>query len=348
MTPADPSFIRGNTAGRALFIDRAGRLYVARGYRIFRSEDGGATWDLDAWVPTSPWNHLVLRVSLANRLLRVNLQALQVLPDGTRVVVARDGIYRAGPGEQRMTRTWAVTRGSRPITLSADGPRLLFGEYGGVEMNRLGVRIYASEDGGRRFEPIFELPKGDVHHIHQVLVDPHADHYWVLAGDHGRTPGIAALSKDGRNLTWVDRGHQMVRAVSALCRPDALIYGSDSEKEPNFIIRLDKKTGRWDRLRPTDGSSLYAVDVAGISLISTSYETSPAITTRKCSIYASDDDETWKPLLSLDKDFWHPYLHLGLAVLPTVQDKSTRRWMFSGQAVTGHHDRVSLCDPPEI
>jgi len=346
MRPAAPPFICGETKGRALLIDRAGRLYIARGYRILRSDDGGATWKLDAWVPTSPWNHAVLRVSLATRLLRVNLQALQVLPDGTRVVVARDGIYRAGPGERRMTRSWAVSRGSRPITLSLDGTRLLFGEYGGGEMNRVGVRVYASEDGGRRFEPLFELPKGDVHHIHQVLVDPYADHYWILAGDHGREPGIAALSKDGRNLTWVDRGHQMVRAVSALPRPDALIYGSDSEVEPNFIIRLDRKTGRWDRLRPTEGSSLFAADVAGVSLISTSYETSPVMTTRRCPLYASIDDVTWEPILSLKKDFWHPYLHLGLVVLPTVQDRSARRWMFSGQAVTGHHDLVSLCDPP--
>ena len=37
------SFIRGETSGRALFIDRTGRLYVARDYQIFRSEDGGAT-----------------------------------------------------------------------------------------------------------------------------------------------------------------------------------------------------------------------------------------------------------------------------------------------------------------
>lgn len=346
-TPPSP-FIRGETAGRALFIDRKGRLYLARGYRIFRSDDGGATWQLDAWVPASGWKPLASRLPLAARLLRFNIQALQVLPDGSRVAVARDGIYRAGPGERRMARTWAVTRGSRPITLSLDGSRLLFGEYGGAEMDRVGVRIHASEDGGRRFEPLHQFPEGDVHHIHQVLVDPHADHYWVLAGDHGRTPGIAALSKDGRNLTWVDRGHQMVRAVSALPRPDALIYGSDSEVEPNFIIRLDRRTGRWDRLRPTEGSSLYAADLAGLGLISTAVESSPVNTARHCSIYASRDDETWVPVVSLEKDIWHPYFQFGLIVLPASQDPATPRWMFSGQALVGRHDRLSLCDPPGI
>ena len=59
------SFIRGETSGRALFIDRTGRLYVARDYQIFRSEDGGATWELDAWVPASGWKPLAARITLA-------------------------------------------------------------------------------------------------------------------------------------------------------------------------------------------------------------------------------------------------------------------------------------------
>jgi hypothetical protein len=244
-----------------------------------------------------------------------------------------------------MTRTWTVTRGSRPITLSAEGNRVLFGEYGGTEMDRLGVRVYLSEDGGRRFEPFFEFPKGDIHHIHNVVVDPFAGHYWVLAGDHGRTPGIAALSKDGRHLDWVDRGHQMVRAVSVLSRPDCLIYGSDSELEPNFIIRLDRKTGRWERLLPVEGSSLYAADVAGMAVISTSVESNRINTSRHSSLYASSDDASWTRLVSLEKDAWSPLLHIGLIVLPTVLSPSSPQWMFSGQALKGHHDRVSLCGP---
>jgi hypothetical protein len=292
------------------------------------------------------WTSAMLTSTIAARTLRLNIQTLQVLEDGTRVAVARDGIYRATAGETRMKLTWPITRGSRPINLSAHGSRLLFGEYGGVVMNRLGVRIYVSEDGGEHFEPTFEFPNGDIHHVHNVVVDPYADHYWVLTGDHGRTPGIAVLSKDGRHLDWVDRGHQMVRAVSALPRPDCLIYGSDSELEPNYLIRLEKKTGRWERLLPTEGSSLYATEVAGMAVISTSVESNAVNPSRYSCLYGSHDDVSWSRIAAFQKDFWHPMLHLGLVVLPTVQSRDTARWMFSGQALTGHHDRVSLCGPP--
>ena len=341
--------IRGETRGRALCIDRLGRLYIARKYKIFRSDDGGISWVLDCRVPTSGWKPLASEFALAARLLRFNIQAFQVLDDGTRVAVAWEGIYRAGPGESRMVQTWPVTRGSRPISLSAHGSRVLFGEYGRIGMERLALRVYYSEDSGRHFEPLFEFPKGDIHHVHNVVVDPFSDHYWVLTGDYGKTPGIAALSRDGRHLDWVDRGHQMVRAVSALPRPDCLIYGSDTDLEPNHIIRLDKKTGRWERLQPVEGSSLYAADVAGMAVISTSSETSTTGAVPPCSLYGSRDDVNWTRIISFKKDIWSPMLHFGVVVLPVVQASETPHWMFSGQALAGHHDRVSLCGslPPE-
>jgi hypothetical protein len=346
MTAADaPLAVQGETRGRALFIDTKGSLYVARKYRILRSDDGGATWVLDCQVPASGWKPMVSELSLAARLLRFNIQAFQVLRDGARVAVARDGIYRANPGEISMTRTWTVTRGGRPITLSADGQRIIFGEYGYKGLDDVRVRVYVSEDGGKHFEPIFEFPKGDVHHIHNVIVDPFENHYWVLTGDYGRTPGIAALSKDGRDLEWVDRGHQMVRAVSALPRKDCLIYGSDTDIEPNFLIRLDKKTGRLDRLFPVEGSSLYSTQVGDMALISTSVESLRANSSNHSSLYASCDDTNWAQLVSYEKDVWSPMLHIGLIVLPVVQASSQQRWMFSGQALKGHHDRVSLCGP---
>jgi len=236
-----------------------------------------------------------------------------------------------------------VTRGSRPVNLSADGQRVLFGEYGGAEMDRVQVRLYCSDDGGRHFEPTYEFPKGDVHHIHNIVVDLYANHYWVLAGDHGRTAGIGVLSKDCRHLDWVARGNQMVRAVRVLVRSDCLIYGSDSEVESNYVVRLEKKSGRYERVIPVDGSSLYAADFGGLAIISTSVEPSKINKGKHASLYSSLDGANWTRQLSLHKDGWGTWLfQIGLIVLPYVQSRQPACGMFSGQALAQHHDRVSV------
>lgn len=331
------------TKGRALFVDNNGKLYVSRGYSIYRSEDAGQTWVLDCRIPAQGWKPLASQFPLGARLLRFNIGAMQVLPDGSRVAVARDGIYRAEVGELEMRRTWRVTRGSRPINLSADGNRVLFGEYGGSEMDLVRVRVYCSDNGGRRFEPVYEFPNSDIHHLHNIVVDRYANHYWLLAGDHGRTPGIAALSKDFRHLEWVERGSQMVRAVSVLVRPDCLIYGSDSELEANYIIRLDKKTGQYERLMPIDGTSLYAAEFGEIGIISSCVEPSRVNKGKYASLYGSMDGLNWNQLLSFRKDYWNCIaFQFGLIVLPNVEGKEPSYGMFSGQALSRHHDQVSI------
>ena len=135
----------------------------------------------------------------------------------------------------------------------------------------------------------------------------------------------------------------MVRAVSVLVRPDCLIYGSDSELEPNHIVRMDKRTGRCERLVPLDGSSLYASDFGEMGIISTCVEPSRANKGRHSSLYGSVDGADWSRLLSLRKDCWNTVLfQFGLIVLPSVQAKKPACGMFSGQALAKYHDRVSI------
>ncbi len=138
----------------------------------------------------------------------------------------------------------------------------------------------------------------------------------------------------------------MWRAVSVLCREDCLIYGSDSEVEQNYIMRLDKKSGRADRLTPVSGSSLYAAQFGRHAVVSTCVEPSPTNITRYSHLYHSVDDEEWGPVLSVGKDRWHPSLfQFGTIVLPQVHCDRPMYGIISGQALSGYHDR---CDVYEL
>jgi len=335
--------IVGRTPGRALYVGRRGELYVSRRYAIYRSEDRGGTWQLDCFVPNSGYQPWVTRLRLGARLLRYYIAAFEVLADGTRIAVARDGIYRAAPGEARMTCSFKVTRGSRPLNLAVDGMRVLFGEYG-WNLEPYEAKIYVSEDGGRTFEVGYAFPKGDVRHVHSVIVDPYHEGYWVFVGDFGSQPGIGSLSKDLRALEWLGRGKQKLRAVRAIVERDCLIYGMDSDCERNFIVSLDKQSGKISDLAEVDGSSLYAATFGPIRIISTGVEPNPACPSRECALYASKNGEAWQRFGVHKKDRYHWMLfQMGTLVLPYSYSPD-RFGIFSGQAVESLDDQVSLLD----
>jgi hypothetical protein len=329
--------------GRALYVGQGGQVYIASRYAIQRSNDWGATWQLDCLVPSSGWKPLIARSRLGARLLRYYISAFQVLADGSRVAVARDGVYRAGPDEVRMSRVFAITRGSRPLNLTADGARLLFGEYGrGLESCE--VCIYVSEDGGRSFHVGFHFSRGDILHIHNILVDPYQDHYWVLVGDSDRQSGIAALSKDLQTLEWLKRGSQKYRAVGALVERDRLVYGTDSDRQRNFIVSIDKRSADLNEMREVEGASLYATAFGPLHVISTCVEPNPVCTSRECSLYASTDADDWRRVVVHRKDRYHSRcFQFGTLVLPYAHNGEPRG-MYSGQAVEDVDDVVSFIE----
>ena len=343
MSRALNSRVTGCTPGRALYIGRNSELYIARKYGIYRSNDWGATWQLDCFVPTSGWKPLVAKAPLGARLLRYQIAAFHVLDDGSRIAVARDGVYRAGPDETRMSRVFRITRGSRPLNLAADGARVLFGEYGnGFESSE--VFIYISEDAGRTFNVGFRFPAGDIRHVHSVLVDPHHDGYWVLVGDFDRQPGIGSLSKDMQTLEWLNRGSQEHRAVIALVEPDCLIYGTDSDCQQNSIVRIDKQSGKTHALLAVEGCSLYAATFGPVRVISTCALSDPISNSRECSIYASLDGADWKRIVVHRKDPYHSkFFQFGTIVLPYAYHTEPRG-MYSGQAIQRMDDRVALLE----
>lgn len=259
------------------------------------------------------------------------------------MAVVRDGIYRAAPGEKEMTRVFAYTRGSRPLNLCAEGPRVLFGEYdGGESLKGSEIFLYVSEDFGRSWQIGYRFPPGDIRHVHNILIDTAENHYWVLVGDFDRQPGIGALSKDLKHIEWLTRGGQESRAVGAIITPDCLYYGTDSDREKNYIVRLDKQSGKTEKLQEVEGSSLYATSFGPVHLISTCVEPNPACPSRECALYASRDGAHWERILPHRKDFLNPLLfQFGCLVLPFSRTNRPRG-MFSGQALTGAHNRVTL------
>lgn len=330
-------------AGRAALVQRDGTLYAGRGYAIHRSTDDGATWSFVAAMPRPLWRRAAERSRLACRLLRQEVRALAVLADGGLVAANREGVYWAAPGQACMQpgRIDGGPEDVRPPMCLTRGPddRVLCGEYWG-NATRREVYLFASDDGGRSFHVARTFAAGEIRHVHNIVYDETAGHYWVLSGDHVDEPGIGRLSADLASFEWLVKGEQRFRAVCVFDLGDRLVYGTDTETASNHVMSLDKQTGRAETVAALDGSCIYACRFGGVYALTTTVEPSTVNRTRDAALWLSRDAATWHRAYVARKDVWPAKaFQYGSLVLPRGEsDRETLAC--SGQALRGLDGRV--------
>jgi len=325
-------------AGRILHVDSDGTLYLGRSLQVDSSMDDGCSWQPLLSIPGRPDLALTGLSRLASRLVRNEVRALEPLSDDRFVASTRDGVFHALPGDRQMRPSRIESRSTpaRSALRFCLGPneRIVWGEYFG-NSGRREVRLFASDDGGAHFEIAHVFGPGTIRHVHNLFYDAALEHYWVLAGDHDKEPGIGCLSGDLKHLSWLIRGSQMHRAACAFDFVDSLVYGTDSEMESNFIVRLDKASGRTETIAPLEGSSMYACRFGGIYTLSTTVEPSKINRGRFAVLWASRDGARWRPVYAARKDRWSArYFQYGSLVLPSGSSER-EAVAFSGQAVRG-------------
>jgi len=345
--PASPSLqLRpiGPPPARALLVDRAGTMYLGRHCQIYCSRDDGQTWSFVTAIPRSLSRQFAEWSRLACRLLRHEVKALAVLSDGSHVAADRQTVFHAAAGEALMRPSNVEDEGrpyKPPMTITV-GPndRVLWGEYNSKTKHGLPIRLFASEDRGRSFNIARVFEGGDILHIHNILLDQAMGHYWLLAGDHDHEPGIGRLSLDLRDFEWLAKGRQCYRAVDLFDFGDYLIYGTDTEREPNAIMRFDKRTGRAERLVDLPGTCIYSCRFGSLYVVSTSVEPSAVNHRQESTLWISRDRERWSEVYHAAKDGLNPvYFQFGSIVLPRgASDKETI--LLSGQALKGIDGRA--------
>lgn len=320
-----------------------GTLYAGRHLAILRSRDDGASWERVGALPRDPLRRGAELSRLACRLLRHEVRALAELPGDRLVAANRRGLFSGSAGDVWLAPS-AIDDGGLPVLpplcIGADGDTVVFGEYGSPRGRPM--RIFASRDGGARFEAVHAFAPGEILHVHNLVFDAALDHWWVLTGDFDQQPGIGRLSRDLARFEWFVRGEQRFRAVELFDLGDRLVYATDTQLEENALVSLDKKTGRAERLRPFEGSCIYAARFGGWYAITTTVEPSAVNPSRDATLWVSRDLDTWHCALRVPKDRWHAdYFQFGSLVLP--RGASGRDVIaLSGQAVTGLDGTIAV------
>jgi len=296
------------------------QLYVARGYQLLRARiqhPSNLTWQTVATFRPDLRRRLTAANRLTARLFRDGFHALAVLPSGAMVAAVAGAIVALAPKENQFRVTHTITRGTRPLHITAvPGGALFWGEYFD-NVARDEVHVYASSDAGATWSVACTFPKGAIRHVHNIVHDPWANCLWVLTGDYAAECRMLRAACDFSRVETVLQGNQQARAVALVPMPDGLYFSSDTPLESNHIYRLDRE-GKLSQLASIGSSSIFGCRVAERVFFSTMVEPSEINRDRFVRIYGSENgSQDWQPLLEWEKDRWPMGLfQYGNAFLP--------------------------------
>lgn len=334
--------------GRVVSLAPDNTIFLGRNYKLF-SVDAAGNFNLAAIAPCPAKRKLIVTSRLLCRLFRHEIRGVVVLSDNSKVVATRQGLYYGSPDDTILTPAdlpELTPEIKRPMTITADSQnRILWGEYWGNPGLRA-VRLFVSYNKGHSYEPFFSFKPGEVKHVHNIIEDPHDNCYWVLVGDHAEQSGIGRLSKDLKTFDWLVKGQQKYRAVCAFIFSDQLIYATDSEKEPNHIFRLDKSSGKLEKICDLPGSCIYAARFGKWYTVATTseYFDFETIGSKMATLWVSDDCENWQQVFTADKDIWNKkYFQFGSLILPRGQ-WDNNDIIFSGQAVKKYDNVTCIAE----
>jgi hypothetical protein len=281
-------------------------LYASRRNDLLRArvEDvRDITWQPVAHFRPSLRRRFSVTNRLTARLFRDGFHALALLPSGAIIGGVPSSIVTLGPGKSEFRQTHAITRGTRPlhITATPDGA-LFWGEYFD-NAQRDEVHIYGSQDAGATWSIAYTFPKGAIRHVHNVVHDPWGNCLWILTGDYGDECRILRASCDFSRVEIVMQGNQQARAVAAVPTEDALYFSSDTPLESNHMYRLDRQS-KLSQLAQISSSSIYGCRVGSRVFFSTMVEPSEVNRDPTVRVYGSglNTFASWRPLLAWKKD----------------------------------------------
>jgi len=306
------------------YATERGHLYGIEDHYLYRSEDGGRTFEQLGVLPETQRTALKLieekfARSKVVRLIRKNEgpRDVVVLPSGTVLVIGAGAVYRSTDGGRTFDAVYDThDLGIAPpmpvgATLTADG-RVYFGEYI-ADRQKHPIRIVEGRNDGREWRVAHTFAPGEIDHVHSVQYDAYRHRVWVCTGDIGDRAQVLFTDDGFRTLNRLGGSTQDWRAVSLLIAPDYLYWGSDDiSADGAGIFRWDFSRSELRRMQFLGKPAYYSTILRdGTMLISTAYEAKSNYVKSKspdptAEIWASRDGVHWTKVMTVGTNLANP------------------------------------------
>lgn len=321
-------------------------LLASKGYKVLKRSLPGGKWKTIANIPELT-NRFLAHFRLVARLLRLEIYFMKTLSDGTLLAIARKGIFKLNPGENRFTKCFDITRGTRPMNFAEDVEgNIYFGEYyHNAERDK--VHIYQSSDSGDTWQIAYTFAPGSIRHIHGIHFDSFTKRLWVTTGDLQNECIIGYTEDKFNSFVEVYRGGQEFRTCKLLFTEKEIFYGTDSELEQNRLKVFNRETLEIRNIIEVQGSVINATQKKNSLFFNTTVEPSAVNTDQHSYIWRVDAASGRAEIIQkFSKDKWdHRYFQFGQCYFPENKTKENDFLYFSGCAlrnIDGHSVEMNI------
>lgn len=313
--------------GKALNCDKGG-LLLCKGYSV---QDKRGNFQ----VKDRKYSFLS-HFKLTRRFLRAEITGFKKLDNGTRLVVAKKGLFIQNKNSDCFEKVFTMPRGSKPLNICmTPSGNLYFGEYF-QNMEKQAVNIYCSEDYAQTWHVVFTFPEGHINHIHGLFFDKYTNRIWVATGDRDYECIIGYTEDEFKTFVEVFRGGQEYRTCQLFFYKDFIVFGTDTQYQQNVIKKFDRKTLEITELQEVQGSVIKGGQVGDVAFFSTTVEPSKVNTDKYAHLWVTKDGLNWEERYKAKKDWLPSIFQFGTFEFPQYYGiEKLERLYFSGRALKG-------------
>lgn len=325
-----------------LFLEN--EMYSCKGYHILRFSDALDGHYSFATVKDGLYT-LASKFRLFSRFLRAEITGLYNLETGTRLAIAKNGLFIAQKESKDFVKCFALPRGSKPLNMCfVPSGNIYFGEYF-QNSDKQAVNIYCSKDNAKTWHIAYTFEAGNINHIHGLFFDKFTNRIWVATGDRENECIIGYTEDEFKAFHEVFRGGQEYRTCQLFFYKDFVVFGTDTQYELNVIKKFDRKTLEITELQKVQGSVIKGGQVGDVAFISTTVEPSEVNKDKYAHLWVTKDGLNWEERYKAKKDYWPSIFQFGTFEFPQYYGiEKLERLYFSGRALRGLDGNTTFID----
>lgn len=332
--------------GRALYVHN-NVIWVANGLYFFGIDFNGKCIS-SKYKIGSTFERFISAFRLSRQLLRVGIHHLIPLVDGGFLVVLKKKVIKVSINCS-IENIFIAFKGNKPahrgMCVTPAGT-VFFGEYT-LNMDRKNTSsLFRSNDNGKTFKCIKTFQGDEIRHIHFIQWDVYGKCLWLGTGDRDAESKLFRSYDNGDSFELVGEGNQLWRAVGVSFTVDALFWGTDAGSDAgdhqNYIIRMDRRTLKIEKIRMVEGPCHgNAVLADGTVYVSTGIEGGKNEKDCYAHIWKCEKSGTVKEILKFKKDIYPNIVQYGVVRFPMGLEGSNTI-IYTTYALKGNGEAVYI------